>query len=137
MAIYEKIRELREAQGWTQEVMAEKMGIAVNSYSQLERGEGKLDWDKLQQIAAIFKIDLVQLVEAENKGLVVQQTLSFQSKIDDNNKNYGVPAQGLVSEIEKRDLIISHQKEIIEQKERQIRVLETLVASLQLQLEKK
>lgn len=137
MAIYEKIRELREAQGWTQEVMAEKMGIAVNSYSRLERGEGKLDWDKLQQIAAIFKIDLVQLVEAENKGLVVQQTLSFQSKIDDNNKNYGVPAQGLVSEIEKRDLIISHQKEIIEQKERQIRVLETLVASLQLQLEKK
>lgn len=137
MAIYEKIRELREAQGWTQEAMAEKMGIAVNSYSRLERGEGKLDWDKLQQIAAIFKIDLVQLVEAENKGLVVQQTLSFQSKIDDNNKNYGAAAQGWVSEIEKRDLIISHQKEIIEQKERQIGVLEALVASLQAQLEKK
>lgn len=141
MTIKNKIKELRVSKGWTQEVMAEKMGISTNGYSRLERGKGKLDWEKLQQIAAIFQVDLAQLIEADKQGWVIQQTVSFCNEtenytVQDNNKNYGT-AQDLVSEIEKRDLIITHQKEMIEQKERQIRVLETLVASLQLQLEKK
>ena len=66
MALNDKIRELRKAQNWSQEEMAEKMEMSKNGYARIERGEGKLDWDKLQKIAAIFKIDIVQLGRVPN-----------------------------------------------------------------------
>ena len=79
MSLNSKIRELRESQNWSQEEMAEKMQMSKNGYARLERGEGKLDWEKLQKIAAIFKIDVVQLIEAKTKGLVIQQVLRKQN----------------------------------------------------------
>ena len=128
MALNDKIRELRKAQNWSQEEMAEKMEISKNGYARIERGEGKLDWDKLQKIAAIFKIDIVQLIEAENKGFVIQQTIGFHN--DDNNHHYGNNIDSLVIEIEKLKLTVAYQKELLEQKNNEIQTLNTLVAVL-------
>lgn len=124
MSIHDKIKELRTAQGWTQEEMAEKMDISVSGYANLEKGLGKVDWDKLVQIAQIFKIDLVQLVEAEQKGLVVQQNISFGNETHDLNKNNDV---AWVFELEKKDLIIAHQKELLQQKDNEIQALKDLI----------
>ena len=126
MALNDKIRELRKAQNWSQEEMAEKMEMSKNGYARIERGEGKLDWDKLQKIAAIFKIDIVQLIEAENKGFVIQQTIGFHN--DDNNHHYGNNIDSLVIEIEKLKLTVAYQKELLEQKNNEIQTLNTLVA---------
>ena len=128
MALNDKIRELRKAQDWSQEEMAEKMEMSKNGYARIERGEGKLDWDKLQKIAAIFKIDIVQLIEAENKGFVIQQTIGFHN--DDNNHHYGNNIDSLVIEIEKLKLTVAYQKELLEQKNNEIQTLNTLVAVL-------
>ena len=128
MALNDKIRELRKAQNWSQEEMAEKMEMSKNDYARIERGEGKLDWDKLQKIAAIFKIDIVQLIEAENKGFVIQQTIGFHN--DDNNHHYGNNIDSLVIEIEKLKLTVAYQKELLEQKNNEIQTLNTLVAVL-------
>ncbi len=128
MALNDKIRELRKAQNWSQEEMAEKMEMSKNGYARIERGEGKLDWDKLQKIAAIFKIDIVQLIEAENKGFVIQQTIGFHN--DDNNHHYGNNIDSLVIEIEKLKLTVAYQKELLEQKNNEIQTLNTLVAVL-------
>lgn len=135
MAIHETLRQLRKAHGWSQEKMAEELNLSTNGYARLERGERKLDFEKLQQIAMLFKIDIAQLVEAENKGLVVQQTLSFQSEAQDNNKNYASD-KDLAFEIEKLNLIVQHQKELIAQKDSENEILKTLVANLQSQLSK-
>lgn len=124
MSIHDKIKELRTAQGWTQEEMAEKMDISVSGYANLEKGLGKVDWDKLVQIAQIFKIDLVQLVEAEQKGLVVQQNISFGNETHDLNKNNDMAC---VFELEKKDLIIAHQKELLQQKDNEIQALKDLI----------
>ena len=128
MALNDKIRELRKAQNWSQEEMAEKMEMSKNGYARIERGEGKLDWDKLQKIAAIFKIDIVQLIEAENKGFVIQQTIGFHN--DDNNHHYGNNIDSLVIEIEKLKLTVAYQKELLEQKNNEIQTLNSLVAFL-------
>ena len=128
MALNDKIRELRKAQNWSQEEMAEKMEMSKNGYARIERGEGKLDWDKLQKIAAIFKIDIVQLIEAENKGFVIQQTIGFHN--DDNNHHYGNNIDSLVIEIEKLKLTVAYQKELLEQKNNEIQTLNTIVAVL-------
>lgn len=125
MSIHDKIKELRTAQGWTQEEMAEKMDISVSGYANLEKGLGKVDWDKLVQIAQIFKIDLVQLVEAEQKGLVVQQNISFGNETDVKKTN--IEYKDFTSELEKKDLIIAHQKELLQQKDNEIQALKDLI----------
>lgn len=125
MSIHEKIKELRLAQGWSKEAMAEKMGLSVNGYANLEKGLGKVDWDKLVQIAQIFKIDLVQLVEAEQKGLVIQQNISFGNETDVSKNS--IQNRDCVVELEKKDLIIQHQKELLQQKDNEIQALKELI----------
>lgn len=126
MSIHDKIKELRTAQGWTQEEMAEKMDISVNGYANLEKGLGKVDWDKLVQIAQIFKIDLVQLVEAEQKGWVIQQNISFGDETHAIKNNHQ-DNKNLIFELEKKDLIIAHQKELLQQKDNEIQALKDLI----------
>ena len=42
MNVNEKIRIMREVRNWTQEEMAENLGMSHNCYAKIERGETKL-----------------------------------------------------------------------------------------------
>ena len=64
MNVHEKIRKLRETKHWSQEEMAERMSMSLNGYAKIERGETKLHLDKLEQIAQILDIDIVELIMA-------------------------------------------------------------------------
>ena len=64
MNVHEKIRKLRETKHWSQEEKAEKMSMSLNGYAKIERGETKLHLDKLEQIAQILDIDIVELIMA-------------------------------------------------------------------------
>ena len=67
MNVNEKIRIMREVRNWTQEEMAEKLGMSHNGYAKIERGETKLYLEKLNQIAQIFNINLSDLVSDNDK----------------------------------------------------------------------
>lgn len=137
MAIHEKIKEIRKIKGFTQEYMAEKLDIVVSTYAGMENGTGKLDWGKLKEVAKIFDIDIVQLIEADKKGLVIQQTLYFQgqenTQTNSSSTVYSYNSD-LSFELEKRDLVIQHLYETISQKEREIIVLNDLIESLKAQI---
>lgn len=131
MAIHDKVRQLRENHGWSQELMAEKIGLSKNSYARIERGETKLDLNKLEQIAGVFKIDLLQLIEADKKGLIVQQSILFQEEQNDN-KNINILAsdEKLISEIEHLKLQIQSLEQLIIEKDARIESLNTIVELL-------
>lgn len=61
-----KIRQLRELKGFSQEYMAHKLDISQKSYSKLERNETKIDWDRINEIAQIFEMDPVDLVNFDD-----------------------------------------------------------------------
>lgn len=63
MSVNEKIRTIRETRNWSQEDMAEKMNMSKNGYAKIERGETKLNLHKLEQIANIFNIDVLELIK--------------------------------------------------------------------------
>ena len=48
MNVNEKIRIMREVRNWTQEEMAEKLGMSHNGYAKIERGETKLYLENTQ-----------------------------------------------------------------------------------------
>ena len=107
MNVHEKIRKLRETKHWSQEEMAERMSMSLNGYAKIERGETKLHLDKLEQIAQILDIDIVELINSGERNVFVQFN---------ENSHFGSSFQG-DNEIEKLKLSLSHCQQLLEEKE--------------------
>lgn len=57
-----KVRELRQKFGYTQDYMAEKMGLkSKNAYSLKERGERKFSLEEANVISLIFGLPIEQI----------------------------------------------------------------------------
>ena len=54
--MFYKLREKRLKKGYTNKMMAEKLGISKTFYFQLETGSRKLTYDMATKIADIFKV---------------------------------------------------------------------------------
>ena len=72
MSVNEKIRKFREAKDWSQEQMAEKLNMSLNGYAKIERGESKIYLDKLEQIAQVFDIDVIELMQSDGTQLLIE-----------------------------------------------------------------
>lgn len=112
MALNERIRVLREINHWTQEQMAEKMQMSKSGYAKIEQGRTKVNTERLAQIAEIFEIDVAKLLAMGLNG-------SLNLIQENGNYNYYTSEKSL-AEIEKLNLIIQHQQEIIRQKDEMI-----------------
>ena len=129
MSVNEKIRTIRETRNWSQEDMAEKMNMSKNGYAKIERVETKLNLHKLEQIANIFNIDVLELIKNDDKNV-----LFF---MNDHNTNYYGSNENLASEIDRLKLTISHKDEllkqrdlVIEQKDSEISALKEIISLL-------
>lgn len=125
MQIYEKIKHLREFNHWTQEEVAERMGMSPSGYAKIERGETKLHLDKIQQLAQIFEVNLFDLLIADNGGD------TFYNNIHNNGNSvynkYYAHNENMANEIESLKQIIACKDEIIAEKEKQIVLLTKLL----------
>lgn len=131
MDINEKIRKLRESNSWSQEQMAEKLNMSLNGYAKIERGESKIYLEKLEQIAQVFDIDVVELMQSDGKNIC------FQIESPLGSVYQGVGESVLLVEIERLKLALAHSNEkedllnrLLEQKDSEIKVLKDLVYSL-------
>ncbi|WHP47983.1 helix-turn-helix transcriptional regulator [Mannheimia bovis] len=126
MNVNEKVRFLREARGWSQEEMAERVGLSVHGYSKIERGETQLNLSRLRQICEVLNYDMLELMTLGEKNVVY-----FQESGNNHSINIINPtSENLVSEIAQLKQTISHQAEIIEMQKAQIETLNALVASM-------
>ncbi|WP_227431156.1 helix-turn-helix domain-containing protein [Psychrobacter sp. I-STPA6b] len=124
MTVQETIRQLREQKNWSQEDMAERMGMSKNGYAKIERGESNLGVKRLQQIADILGISAGDLLENKNLICLISENSMYSS-------NYYGDAQALSVENEKLKLMLEHKEEIITQKDSEINTLRALVKVLQ------
>jgi transcriptional regulator with XRE-family HTH domain len=53
---------LRQANGWTQEELADRVGLSVRYVGQVERGEASMSVTVLGQFADALAIDVAELV---------------------------------------------------------------------------
>lgn len=132
MSINNTIRDLREKNQWSQESMAELIGMSKNGYAKIERGETKVTFERLQQIAQAFEMDVLDLIKLGEKSFIC-----LISENSDYSSNYYGNAQESSFELEKLHLIISHKEatithkeEIIQQKNQEIETLKLLVDTL-------
>mgnify|MGYP000997623052 CR=1 FL=1 len=133
MNINEKIRRIRESKEWSQEQMAEKLNMSLNGYAKIERGETKLYLDKLEQIAQILDIDVVELMQSDGKNIC------FQIESPLGSVYQGGGETQMLIEIERLKLELSHSREkedllnrLLEQKDSEIKALKNLLEHLNL-----
>lgn len=128
MKVNEKIRMVRETKNWSQEDMAEKLSMSTNGYAKIERGEARLNVPKLEQIAQLFDMDLIELLSVSDKSVVC-----LISENSTHSSNYYGASQELSAEIEKLKLALIHKDELLAQQTREIETLQSLVAALKSQ----
>ena len=128
MSVNEKIRKFREAKDWSQEQMAEKLNMSLNGYAKIERGESKIYLDKLEQLAQVFDIDIVELMQSDGKNIC------FQIESPLGSVYQGGGETQLLIEIERLKLALSHAnekeellKKLLEQKDSEITTLKELI----------
>lgn len=78
-----KIKKLRELRNYTQEFMAEKLGMSQTGYSNIERDETDVSLSRLHQIAKVLEIKLQDLLGFDEK-------MMFVGSMSNNNTANGV-----------------------------------------------
>lgn len=128
MSVNEKIRKIREEKDWSQEQMAEKLNMSLNGYAKIERGESKIYLDKLEQIAQVFDIDVIELMQSDGRNIC------FQIESPLGSVYQGGGETQLLIEIERLKLALSHAREkeellnkLLEQKDNEIKALRELL----------
>lgn len=71
--ILKRIKDLRYLKGFTQDNMADMMGISQNAYYKLENGITKLSLENFLKISSILKIEAYELIEGSEKEYVFKE----------------------------------------------------------------
>lgn len=122
MKVHDKIRSLREAKNWSQEDMAAKLNMSVNGYSKIERGETKAHIPKLEQIAEVFDMDLIELIPLDGKNVYL-----FSSNNNGDGCHIFNSETEVVFENEKLQLMLELKDKELAMKDREIGYLKELL----------
>lgn len=80
MKIGDKIRKVRELKNFKQEAVAEKLGMSVTAYGNIERNDSNLTYEKLEEIAAVLEVsvaDIINIPEQLNIHSIVNSSVGF------------------------------------------------------------
>ena len=69
-----RLQQLRKMNGYSQEVLAEKLGISRQSVSKWERAEASPEIDNLMALAKIYGITIDELLDTSNDKVIVANT---------------------------------------------------------------
>ncbi len=78
-----KIKQIRELRNYTQEYVAEKLGMSSAGYSRIERNQVDVNYEKLNKLASIFEVDVSELIKFDDKAI-----FNFQSQTITNGVYY-------------------------------------------------
>ena len=122
MSVNEKIKLVREAKGFTQEQVAEKLQMSKNGYGDIERGATDPKLSKLEKIAEAFNMELSELVDLTDKGTV---NVNFSQSNKHHQNNVYVGSQN--TELKEQKLINDFKDKEIEFKEKEIALLKVII----------
>ena len=62
-----KIKQIRELKNYTQEHMAQKLGLSTRAYSKIETGETQLTINRLNEISSILEVPPMEILGFDEK----------------------------------------------------------------------
>lgn len=127
MKSHEKIRKIREEKKWSQEELANKLGLSTNGYAKIERRETRLTLSRLFQLAEIFKLDIFELIQGDIQYMG-ERVASHINHECDLVVYSATEHKNLIQEIEKLKLIIQHQETLLAQQTRELNLAQKILA---------
>lgn len=128
MQLHEKIRFFRHSKGFTQEQMAEKLNITPVAYSNIERGESNVSMKRLEEIASIMKVELLDLLSLGEKNVIVLHGDANNSLYCFlQNVNFSEKQDILPFELQKASLMLKQQEKQITLLEQEIQHLKEII----------
>jgi len=123
MQLYEKIRQMRMLKGWSQEDMADKLHMSVNGYANIERGETNVRASRLEQIAQLFGMDLMELFSFGERNTIFS--------IGDNNthhtQNILCSQDAVAFELQKCQLLLQQKELELGHQKKEIAYLQQII----------
>jgi transcriptional regulator with XRE-family HTH domain len=109
MKIGDKIKRIRDIKGLKQEDIAALLKITPQAYSKVERNETKLDTDRLEEIAKIFKMSVDEIQQFDERNLFMNNMQECKDSLTINNiNNFYTSDQAMF------ETMIAQQKEVID-----------------------
>jgi transcriptional regulator with XRE-family HTH domain len=120
MPLPQKLKLIRSFKHWTQEEVAEKLGISTHAYAKIERGETDVNLSRLQQIAEVMDIGLSQLF-----GLDEKHVFNLADTHNTQGDNWYVSSPSIAQieckhQLEKANLIIEQQQKEMDYLKQQV-----------------
>ena len=82
------IRKSREKRGFSQEYVAERLGINQSTYGKLERDVSNITLDRLFKIADVLEEDITTLLDIGKKNIFNNQTNQGNGYVETINNDY-------------------------------------------------
>lgn len=120
MSYQETVKKLREEHNWSQEELAERIGMSKNGYAKIERGDSSPNIERLEQIAQALGVEIVDLF----KSNVV--CVGNENQINTSTFFGAMGDEGSMFELDKYKLMVAHKDELLKQKDEQIDALKEL-----------
>jgi len=124
MRICEKIKFMRQLKGWSQEDMAEKLGLSVNGYSNIERGETDLQISRIEEISKTLQVDLLELLSFGEKNFYYLSGTNNGGIMGQYNLTNDMQCK---FQLEKSQLVIEQKDKEIDLLKQQIRDLREMI----------
>jgi transcriptional regulator with XRE-family HTH domain len=64
-----KIKQIRELKNYTQEYVAQQLGLSTRAYSKIETGETQLTINRLNEISAILEVQPMEVLGFDDKKI--------------------------------------------------------------------
>ena len=109
--------------------MAEKLNLSETGYAKIERGESKLNIDRIQQIANVLEVNLADLIPFGDDAVIIFNN-SNDNFSNSNNFSLAFVNNTLEQEIAKLHELLIMKNDVISSREREIELLKQQVATL-------
>lgn len=94
MTLGEKIKQLRTAQGLSQEKLAELLNVSRSAVAKWEVDGGTPDIDNLLQLSAVFEVSLDELVGNNDRKMKTKAEITNKENEDFKNHLYDIDLKG-------------------------------------------
>lgn len=69
-----KIRKIREIKNYSQDYLAQKLGLSVRAYSKIETGETQLTIRRLNQISLVLEVTPIEILSFDERKIFTRRS---------------------------------------------------------------
>lgn len=103
-----KIKQIRELKNFTQEYVAQKLGLSTRAYSKIETGETQLTINRLNEISKVLEMEPMQLLGFDDKKI-----FNINNSSGNNGYNNIFFPEKLVQQYEETILALKEQIQLL------------------------